>query len=211
MHPSIFTRIFFLTLCLAALSPLVWAQGNAADQICPRLVGQSLPEVSLTSLDGELVQVADIMAEKPTVLIFYRGSWCPYCNRHLAALAELEPELLEMGYQIVAVSPDLPENLVEARDKNELHYQLYSDAQMEFADAMGLGFTVDEKTLKRYKVYGINLEKASGESHHRLPVPAVYLVNRDGLITFNYVNPNYKVRATAALIRAAAQAGLEED
>ena len=76
---------------------------------------------------------------------------------------------------------------------------------MELAKAFGLAFQVDEKTYKIYQGYGIDLEASSGETHHLLPVPAVYLVGTDGVVDFNYVNPDYKVRLSADLVLDAAK------
>lgn len=202
-----FAFFFLLSLFFSQVQSQKFSNGS--DEICPLLVGSTLPESMLRDVQGNELSSGQIFTDKPTVLIFYRGSWCPYCSKHMSAIAKLEPELLEMGFQIIGVTPDSPEKIEKFEDKKKLNYTVYSDSKMEFADAMGLGFTLDEKTLKNYKTWGINLEKASGgETHHRLPVPAVYILNQEGVVTFSYVNPNYKVRASEELIQAAAQTAL---
>ena len=123
----------------------------------------------------------------------------------LGQLQKIETELLELGYRILAISPDLPENLKASVEKNSLGYVLLSDSKMEAAKAFGLAFRVDEKGYQRLSGFGIDLESASGEKHHLLPVPAVYLVGEDGIIQFQYVNPNYKVRLTPEVLLAAAK------
>lgn len=134
------------------------------------------------------------ISAKPTVLAFYRGGWCPFCNTHLGALKQVESTILESGWQMLAISPDRPEKLAETEQKQQMSYRLLSDSKMAAAKAFGIAFKVDDATIERYKSYGIDLQDASGESHHLLPVPAVFLVSTKGIITFEYVNPDYKVR-----------------
>jgi peroxiredoxin len=103
---------------------------------------------------------------------------------------------------MIAVSPDRPAKLTETLNEQNLSYTLLSDSPMVAAKAFGLAFQVDDATLERYKGYGIDLDNASGESHHALPVPAVFLVTPDGRITYAYTNPDYKVRLDAQEILA---------
>lgn len=157
-------------------------------------VGDTIPDVSVAGIKGGSVSLRAIVSKKPTVLIFYRGGWCPYCNTHLGKLQSIESEILGHGYQIVALSPDRPAELERSLEKHKLTYALFSDSAMDAAKAFGLAFTVENTTLVKYRIVGINLEKASGEEHHMLPVPAVFLVNTDGMIQFAYSNHDYKVR-----------------
>ncbi len=180
----------------------------SADDIHPLLIGAAIPQVVLESLDSNAFNLNQAVKEHPTVLIFYRGGWCPYCNIQLGQLQMVEPELLKLGYQIIAVSPDLPSNLGESVDKHELTYTLLSDHAMKAAQAFGIAFRVSEATLTKYIGYGIDLEAASGEQHHLLPVPAVFIIGQDGLIKFTYVNPDYKIRVDPTVLVDAAKAAL---
>ncbi len=114
-----------------------------------------------------------------------------------------------MGYQILAVSADSPEYLVQSRQKHQMGYTLLSDHSMKGAMALGIAWQVNDENLKILKGFGIDLEKASGESHHILPVPAAYVVGKDGRISFAYVNPDHKVRVPASVLLEAARVGLE--
>lgn len=186
----------------------VSAQSYAEDatEINPVLTGTTIPDATIKTVDGENVQLKNLVSQQPTVLIFYRGSWCPYCNKHLAELQQAEQKLVDIGYQILAVSPDRPEKLKGSIQKHDLEYTLLSDSPMELSKAFGLAYKVDERTVKRYKKNGIDLEEDSGYDHHLLPVPAVYLINTDGLITFQYVNPNYQTRINSDVLLTAAEA-----
>jgi len=111
-----------------------------------------------------------------------------------------------MGFQLIAVSPDKPEKEKLTRDKHGLQYTLLSDSGMTGARALGIAYRLDDATVKMYREqYHIDIEGDSGQTHHLLPVPAVFLVDTDGTITFHYVNPNYQVRVDPDVILAAAR------
>jgi peroxiredoxin len=177
-----------------------------AEDVRPLLIGSAVPETMVTTMDGQSVSLNQLLQGHTSVLIFYRGGWCPYCNAHLADIQRVEADLKTLGVQILAISPDRAEILVQSVDKNALTYQLLSDASMDTAKAFGIAFQVDAPTLDVYKGYGIDLEVASGQSHHLLPVPSVFVVNRDGLVAFSYVNPDYKQRLHPDVLVAAAKA-----
>ncbi len=100
-----------------------------------------------------------------------------------------------MGLEIIVVSPDLPQSLLDVIEKNSLNFPLYSDSKLEMAEAFGLGFHLDDNTASIYLTqYKIDLEKYSGESHHNLPVPAVYLVDKNKEIVFNFCTPDHTIR-----------------
>ena len=183
---------------------------DAAD-VRPPLIGTEIPDVDVRNVDGDTVSLRSLASQKPTVLIFYRGGWCPYCSKHMAQLQEAEDKIVEMGYQILAVSPDRPEKLKASISEHDLSYTLLSDSPMKASSAFGLAFKVDQETLDRYDEVGIDLEESSGYDHHLLPVPAVFLVDTDGTIRFKYVNPNYKVRIKSSVLLAAAEAYLPEN
>jgi peroxiredoxin len=191
-------------LMLIALS----AATVAFAEVKPLLIGQPIPEVPLTTVDGEKFNLPAAAKEQPLVLIFYRGGWCPYCNAHLGQLQEIDPQLRELGYRIIAISPDRSEKMAESLDKVKMSYTLLSDSSMKAAKAFGIAFEVGAPMLKKLDSYNIDIEDASGEKHHLLPVPAVFIVGTDGLIDFSYANPDYKTRLAPEVLLAAAKAAL---
>lgn len=184
------TKQLFLSALLAVPFSL-FAEVNSA----PLKAGDSVPDIAVKTAEGETVRLGKLVSEKPTVLIFYRGGWCPYCTRHLQALAGIEKDLLQAGYQLLAISPDQPSKIAETPDREKLNYRLLSDSSLEAATAFGVTFQVPDELVAKYKnEYKIDLEAASGQTHHRLPHPAAYVVGTDGVITYAYVNKDYKVR-----------------
>lgn len=204
---QVFTLLFFSVIGFSASSanlPLT------AENTCPIKVGQSLPDLTLHDIEGKAFDLNMAVAKKPTVLIFYRGGWCPYCNVHLADLRKIEGDLKEMGYQMLAISPDLPVNLKKSIEEHGLGYTLISDSKAVAATALGLAFKVDAKTYEKYLSFNINLEKASGETHHALPIPAAILLDTTGMVKFVFAGPDYKTRIDNDVLLAAAKSALKK-
>ena len=167
----------------------------------PLAVGVKVPNATLRTLGNEEVKLHDVLRDKPSVVIFYRGDWCPYCNAHLSDLATMEPEFEKRGYQIVAISPDSPADLNKTMTKDHLNYKLFSDSSAEAIKKFGVGYRLDDATFTTYRdKYHVDLEKSSGQAHHILPVPSVFIIDKSGKITFVHSNPDYKVRLKASEI-----------
>jgi len=125
----------------------------------------------------------------------------------LGQLRESHEEFKKLGYQIIALSPDRPEKVkVTTQAPNKLDYLLLSDAQMDAARAFGVAWQVKQALIDQLLEYKIDLEAVSGEEHHWLPVPSVFLLDTDGKVLFHYVNPDYSVRINGELLLAAARA-----
>lgn len=158
------------------------------------MTGDAAPDAAVRTAEGEAVTLAALTKDTPTVLVFYRGGWCPYCNQHLAGLTEIEAEIQEKGYQIIAISPDRPEKVAEAAENATFKYRLLSDSDMNAAKAYGLAFTLAEDMVTRLQGFGIDVEAASGRDHHMLPVPAVIVIDGDGVIRFRHADEDYTER-----------------
>jgi peroxiredoxin len=172
--------------------------GQATD-ISPLLIGESLPDATLQDLDGQPIQLSAVLSRQPTVLVVYRGGWCPYCKQHLAALAKAEAEILALGYQIVAISPDDYQNLKPTIADNEVHYQLYADPDAQLIQAMGIAFATPEDYVKYIA------KKSKGEVSTALPVPTLMVLNKKSEILFEYINPTYSTRISPELLLAVLQ------
>jgi peroxiredoxin len=120
-------------------------------------------------------------------------------------LKDIENDLIALGYRILAISADRPEELSKSMDKHHMTYTLLSDSSMVAASAFGIAYRVDDFTVKKYRLFGMNLESASGSKHHQLPVPSVFIAGWDGVIRFEYINPNYKVRLDGSILLEAAK------
>lgn len=192
-----YLKIILPFLLISCASPESTAQiPENPEDICPLLIGETLPNAPLTNADGETVQFKDILKAKPTVLVFYRGGWCPYCNTQLSDLADLEKEIIDLGYQIVAISPDDFVNLKSTEEKNSLHYLLYADKGGNLIQQTGIAFQATTMTKTFIKT------KTRGAVTEILPVPTVMVVSQNSEILFEYINPNYKQRISSELLLA---------
>ncbi|MEY4260367.1 MAG: hypothetical protein RL656_1340 [Bacteroidota bacterium] len=168
-----------------------------AEDICPLLIGESIPKATLQDSEGKQVELSKLLGNKPTVLVFYRGGWCPYCSVQLSGLVKIEKEILDLGYQMIAISPDDYRNLQTTESKESINYTLLSDPDAKFIQQMGIGF----KTPLMLKGF-IATKGQKGETSEIMPVPTVMIVNEKGKILFEYLNPNYKERISGEMLLA---------
>ncbi len=176
----------------------------SAETAEPLKTGDSIPDVTLLDMDGNPFDLRKAVAEQPAAIIFYRGGWCPYCMKHLADVGKIKDDIQKAGYRILAITPDKPEIIKQTADKKELGYTLLSDSDTAAARAFGVAFTLDTDTLDKYTKYGIDLAKQSGgQNKDVLPVPAFYLVSKEGKITFDFTDPDYTKRIAKEDILAA--------
>jgi peroxiredoxin len=181
-----------------------------ATLVQPIMPGMDAPAFSVKDANGDAVSFAPDQMEKPLVLSFFRGGWCPYCNLNLSEMRLAEKELRALGFDIWFVSVDSPEMIYASLQEPDIGYVVLSDARLEATRAFGIAFTVPDEMVKRYVEYGIDLEKASGETHHVLPAPSIFIIGNDGKITFQYTNPDYRVRLHPDVLLAAARAYTED-
>lgn len=183
-------KLLFIFLAITSFSSAQIAE--SAEDISPLLIGEKIPKQDLISIDDKLVSTTEIFNKK-TVLIVYRGGWCPYCNSQLMDMQEIESQIIELGYQIVAVSPDSPKFLKETTTEDKLNYQLFSDSDGKFSQALGIAFKREKPKLEKY---------SEGKNPGFLPVPTVYVINESKVIDFMYINPNYGTRLKGNLLLA---------
>ena len=194
-------KLSILPFLLAASASLLSAVPEDAVDAKPLETGAQIPSVMVKAASGESLDIKDVVAEKPTVLIFYRGGWCPFCTKHLAAVQKVMPKIKELGFQVIGISPDRPRKASGAGEKHELNYTLLSDSSAAAMKAFGVAFKVPDSLVSKYKIeYGIDIEGDSGETHNILPVPALYLIGTDGTIRFAHFDPNYRARLATSQI-----------
>jgi peroxiredoxin len=172
---------------------------KSATDISPLLIGEKAPNTTLQTIDGKTVSFLETLSKDKTILVFYRGGWCPYCNQHLSALAEAEPELLKLGYKIIAISPDAAKSLEASKSKEKLNYTLLSDSENSFSKAFGIAF----EAPKKYEKY--LLKGSDNVNSNVIPVPSVFIIDKDGTILFEYIAPDYKHRLSNELLLAVAK------
>ena len=207
------------SLFILLINPQVLANNNisqlktiaeTADLVRPLLNGQKIPaDVLVTTSEGKELTLGKFLNNKKTVLFFYRGGWCPFCNTQMGQLKKIEKQLTNLGFQLIGISTDNVEDLQKSIGDNQLNYQLLSDFNSVTSQAFGLAFFSSQKVTDRYlakmKLENPLQKNKAGDERLVLPVPAIYVIDSDGLVQFNYVNPNFKVRLHESLLLKAAE------
>ena len=199
---SLFALSLFSSLSLRyghADSPIA----ESAEDVVPVEVGDKAPRFVVRSVDGERFDFDPRSLERPAILITFRGGWCPYCNLHLSELRHVVPEIADMDVDVYFLSGDRPDQLyasleMETREEAESRgYTILSDADGHAAIALGIAFRASNRTAEWVEKKGDSVLGSSVAEHGVLPVPAVFAIDSDGLITFAHVVPDYKVRLPA--------------
>ncbi|MFT7156235.1 MAG: peroxiredoxin [Parvicella sp.] len=189
-----------LTAILLQLTGI--AQGTMYD-ICPIKNSEKVPTAAVTDTSGESIQLHQYIGERPVVVVFYRGGWCPYCTRHLSALGEVKSQIDSLGFELIAITPDNFNKLDSSVIRGGgIDYTLFSDTDAQAMKAFGIDWKIDDKLYKKYKEeYGMDVEWWSGSDHHMLPVPSIFIIDK-GIIQYQHVDPKYSQRLSNELLLA---------
>lgn len=153
------------------------------------------PEFKLKDQSGIDVSLKELRKKGPVVVFFYRGNWCPYCSRQMARMQDSLQLITAKGASVVAITPEGSAGVTKTLEKTKAVFPVLTDVDMKVATAYKVGFAVDERTLSRYKGAGIDLLENNGQKEKAfLPVPAVYIVNKEGSIVYRYFDEDYKKR-----------------
>lgn len=172
---------------------------------CAVKEGDTAPEFGLPNAHGNQVVLSSLLAGGPVVLVFYRGGWCPYCNLQLRAYQRILPEIRDLGAQLVAVSPEPPDESLSTAEKNGLEFQVLSDVEAEAARAYRLLFDISGRLRDAYVGMDKYLSELNADGQWHLPIPATYVIRQDGRIVLACVDPEYRNRLEPAAIVAALQ------
>jgi peroxiredoxin len=156
--------------------------------------GGRMPDFDLPDATGKMVKSFDLRKHGLLLVSFYRGEWCPYCNLELKALQERHAEIVAAGATLVAISPQTPDYSLTTQQKHDLKFPVLSDLGNKVARRFGLVFTLDESLKPIYQAFGIDLKAHNGDESFELPVPATYLVAKDGSVLEAFVNSDYRGR-----------------
>ncbi len=159
-----------------------------------RKVGDTAPDFTLPDANGLPVKLRDILAEGPVVLVWYRGGWCPYCNLQLRAMQQALPEIHQLGAQVIAVSPNLPDSSLSTQERDSLQFIVLSDSNLTVARQYGVVYTVPDTVMKYFKGR-IDFAAYDGTDSHELPLAVTYVIGTDGVIKWAFISADYRRRA----------------
>ncbi|MBQ4797681.1 AhpC/TSA family protein [Pseudoalteromonas sp. MMG006] len=159
-------------------------------------LNQNAPNFELPNQHGQSVQLTELLAKGPVVITFYRGSWCPYCNLQLKALQARLPEIHALGAQLVAISPQVPDGSMSESDISNMDFVVLSDQNADVAASYGVAWKVPTFLLEHMRVdRGLDLESLNDGNGSILPIPATFVLNSEGRVTWRYVDVDYRTRS----------------
>ena len=157
-------------------------------------LGAIMPDFSLPNAKNEIIHSKEILKSGKMIIAFYRGSWCPYCNLELKALQENLSKINDKKVSLVAISPQSPDNSLTVIEKHNLTFEVLTDKDNTFAKQLGIIFELQDFVLPFYNALGINLSSFNKNDDTSLPIPAVFVVNENGIIIYKFADANYMNR-----------------
>jgi len=169
-------------------------------------VGEPMPPFMLPDDGGQLVSLADLLAKGPAVVTFHRGHWCPYCRISINTLAQAQPRLSALGAQMVAIMPDRAEFSAEMKRESQAAFPILFDADNGYAMSLNLAVWIGDEMEALMRKFGNDLSAYHGNDAWTLPIPASFVINRDGRIAARFVDPDFRRRMTVEELLVALQA-----
>ena len=171
-----------------------------------KAVGEAAPDFELPDARGSSVTLAGLRGERPVVLVFYRGAWCPYCNLQLRAFQAALADIHTAGASLAAISPQTPDNSLTLAEQAELAFPVLSDLGNDVARSYGLVFALGAADRELHAGVGIDLTAFNGDDSWELPAAAVFVVDTDGTIRYASVAGDYRWRIGPDEVLAALRA-----
>ncbi len=179
---------FVIALCMFAY------EGMAQSAPEGLFIASKAPDFKAKDQNGKEIRLKDLLKKGRVVLVFYRGHWCPYCNKALARFQDSLSFITEKGATLLAVSPEKPESIKETTSKTKATYSILHDEGLKIMKAYDVAFEVPENTITRYKNSGLDIEKNNGNNGRYLPVPAVFVIDKESTIRYRFFEFDYKKR-----------------
>lgn len=184
-------KYFLILFASLLLSGYAFTQ-NAPEGL---FLNSKAPDFKAKDQNGNDMRLKDLLKKGKVVLVFYRGNWCPYCNRYLKQLEDSLAAIKDKGATLVAVTAELPENINKTIEKTGAEYPILFDEDLKIMKAYDVEFEVPANTLTRYRNTGIKLDEINGRNGNFLPIPATYVIDKDQTVVYRFFNSDYKKRA----------------
>lgn len=152
------------------------------------------PVFALDDANGLRISLADLLMKGAVVLSFYRGAWCPYCNIELQELERHAARIRMAGATLVTVTPQTAANSRKVIEQHKLSYPMLSDPGNAVAAQYGLRFQMPDYLIELYKQFGVDMPAFNGDPSWTLPMPARFVIDRQGQIQYAKADPDYTRR-----------------
>jgi len=156
------------------------------------------PRIQAVSIDGEHIDTDELIKNGPVVVMFYRGEWCPVCNKYLSEMNESLPSIKAKGAVVLAIGPELPENAAKTKEATASDFIFIADTSLQILKDYDVLFDVTEKYQKKIRTFlSTDIAENNGKEDAQLPVPATFIISQEGVIIYKQFDLNYKNRASA--------------
>ena len=179
-------------IILAAMFSFFTASAQEAPE--GLFIGSKAPDFKAKDQRGNEIRLKDLLKNGKVVLVFYRGQWCPYCNRELKKLEDSLQLIIGKGATLIAVTPEKPENVAKTVEKTGATFSILYDEKLKIMKSYDVDFEVPENTVTRYRNAGIDIEENNGTNGKFLPVPAVYIIDKESNVTYRFFDSDYRKR-----------------
>jgi peroxiredoxin len=157
-------------------------------------IASRAPDFKAKDQNGQEIKLKDLLKKGKVVLVFYRGQWCPYCNKELSRLQDSLQLITAKGATVVAVSPEKPESISQTIEKTKATYSILYDEGLKIMKAYDVEYQMEENMITRYRNSNIDILKNNGTNGAYLPVPAVYIIDQEQTVTYRFFEPDYRKR-----------------
>lgn len=164
--------------------------------------GEPMPDFMMPDQNGRLRTLQEFLEKGPLVVAFHRGHWCPYCRITASALAGIHDDIRRLGAQLVAITPEM-ERFNAELNPAECKFPVLSDMDNGYALLLNLAFLVSDEKRRAMTAAGWDISPFQGNANWTLPIPATFVVGRDGLVKARYIDPDYRRRMDTEAILAA--------
>ena len=183
---------------LAVVLSIAGTAGFAQNSPKGLAVNTTAPDFMAKDQNGQTFHLKSSLQKGPVLLVFYRGQWCPYCNKELKSLEDSLTLITGKGAELVAVTPELEENVSKTITKTGAKYPILHDEGLKIMKTYDVAYAVDSVWTARYMKFGVDVAKNNGSNGNNLPVPAIYVIDRKGIIVYRFFEPDFKIRPSVA-------------
>jgi peroxiredoxin len=195
---SIFTFIklkfySFMNKLITIILMMSFFSTFAQDKPFALKIGDNAPNFVGKDHNGKIINLKELTEKGKVVLMFYRGAWCPYCNKYMSQLEKNLSAFSEKNVNVIAITPEPEESISQTVEKTKATFSIIYDKDRKIMKDWKVAYSMSDDMQTKYKGYGLDLEKKQGD--WMLPVPATYVIGRDGKIEFVHFDENYQQRA----------------
>lgn len=179
-------------LLLCSLTWALFSQGQKTPE--GLFIGSKAADFKAKDQNGSEVRLKDLLKKGKVVLVFYRGYWCPFCNKELSRFADSLQLIKDKNATLVAITAEKPELIDSTINRTKATFSILNDVGLKIMKAYDVAYELQENVYTRYRNSGIDIEKNNGANGKYLPVPAVFIIDKESTITYRFFEPDYKKR-----------------